>query len=154
MIVLFAVKSHPEGHLYIQVAVIGEALREETRPAKWEKALSDLQTYATCVPVPVPYLNEKEAENAATVYGSFEFSLEAMVCHERDLFTTFAALSWIELVPDVHLEAVWLVLGQDSTFLLIASKLIESSLLSKGSLFTKAETYMMYHVHDMVCRHE
>ena len=60
---------------------------------KWEKALSDLQTYATCVPVPVPYLNEKEVENAATVYGSFEFSLEAMVCHERDIFATFAALS-------------------------------------------------------------
>ena len=53
MIWLFAVKLHPEGHLYIQVAVIGEALREETRPVKWEKALSDLQTYATCVPVPV-----------------------------------------------------------------------------------------------------
>ena len=53
MIWLFAVKLHPEGHLYIQVAVIGQALREETRPAKWEKALSDLQTYATCVPVPV-----------------------------------------------------------------------------------------------------
>ena len=86
-------------------------------------------------------MNEKEAENAATVYGSFEFSLEAMVCHERDIFTTFAALSWIELVPDVHLEAVWLVLGQDSTFLLTASKLIESSLLSKGSLFTKADIY-------------
>ena len=60
MILLFAVKLHPEGHLYIQVVVIGEALRKETRPAKWEKAL---QTYATCVPVPVPYLNEKEAEN-------------------------------------------------------------------------------------------
>ena len=96
----------------------------------------------------------KEAENAATVYGSFEFSLEAMVCHERDPFTTFAALSWIELVPDVRLEAVWLVLGQDITFLLTASKLIESSLLSKGSLLTKVEIYMMYHVHDMVCRHE
>ena len=106
MILLFAVKLHPEGHFYIQVAVIGEALRKETRLAKWEKALSDLQTYATCVPVLVPYLNEKEAENATTVYGSFEFSLEAMVCHERDLFTTFAALSWIELVPDVRLEAV------------------------------------------------
>ena len=30
------------------------------------------------------------------------------------------------------------------------SKIIESSLLSKGYLFTKMETYMMYHVHDMV----
>ena len=96
----------------------------------------------------------KEVENVATVYGSFEFRLEAMVCHERNIFTTFAALSWIELVPDVCLEAVWLVSGQDSTFLLTVSKLIESSLLSKGSLFTKAETYMMYHVHDMVCIHE
>ena len=63
MILLFAVKLHSEGHLYIQVAVIGESLRKETRPAKWEKALSDLQTYATYAPVPVPYLNEKEVEN-------------------------------------------------------------------------------------------
>ena len=60
MILLFAVKLHPEGHLYIQVTIIGEDIRKETRPAKWEKAL---YTYATCVPVPVPYLNEKEAEN-------------------------------------------------------------------------------------------
>ena len=111
MILLFAVKLHPEGHLYIQISVIGEALRKETRPVKSEKALSDLQTYATYVPVPVPYLNEKEVENAATIYGSFEFILEAMVCHERDLFNTFAALSWVELVPEVFLEAVWSVLG-------------------------------------------
>lgn len=138
------------GHHPLTVAVIGKALRKETRAEKWEKALSDLQKYATYAPVPVPYLNEKEAENAATVYGSFEFSLEAMACHARDLFTAFAALSWVEPVPEVCLEAVWSALGQDSTFLLVASKLIESSLLSKGSLFTKAETYMMYHVHDMI----
>jgi hypothetical protein len=67
--------------------------------------------YATYALVKVPYLNEKEAENAVTVYGSFEFSLEAMACHARDLFTVFSVLSWVELVPEVCLEAVWLSLG-------------------------------------------
>ena len=87
---------------------------------------------------------------AMVALSLFEFSLETMACHARDLFTAFAALSWVELVLEVFLEAVWSALGQDNTFLLAAGKFIESSMLSKGSLFTKAETYMMYHVHVMV----
>ncbi|GLJ43884.1 hypothetical protein SUGI_0914780 [Cryptomeria japonica] len=138
------------GHHPLTVAVIGKALRKENRSEKWEKAVSNLQTFATYAPVPVPYLNEKEAENAATIYGSFEFSLEAMASHSRDLFIAFAALSWAEPVPEICLEAVWSALGQDSNFLLVANKLIEGSLLTKGSLLTRAETHEMYHLHDMV----
>ncbi|VAI45257.1 unnamed protein product [Triticum turgidum subsp. durum] len=47
------------GHHPLTVAVLGKALRKETRMEKWEKAISNLSTYATCAPAisweePVP----------------------------------------------------------------------------------------------------
>ncbi|KAL5976950.1 hypothetical protein ACLOJK_021287 [Asimina triloba] len=133
------------GHHPLTVAVMGKALRKETRAEKWEKAILNLSTYAKCAPGPVSYVNEKEAENTLTIFGSFEFSLEAMPEKSGLLFTVLAALSWAEPVPEACLEALWLVLCQDSMFTLVVCKLVE------GSLLIKTEVDPMYHVHDMVC---
>lgn len=132
------------GHHPLTVAVMGKALRKEIRADKWEKAIRNLSTFATCAPGPVSYVNEKEAENTLTIFGSFEFSLEAMPGDSRKLFTALAALSWVEHVPEVCLEAIWSVLGQESLFPLIVSKLVE------GSLLMKTDTDPLYQVHDMV----
>lgn len=132
------------GHHPLTVAVMGKALRKETRPEKWEKAISNLSTYATCAPGPVSYVNEKETENTLTIFGSFEFSLEAMPTHSQGLFLVLAAISWAEPVPEACLESLWSVLGQDSMFPLVVCKLVE------GSLLIKTESNPMYHIHDMV----
>ncbi|XP_041001219.1 uncharacterized protein LOC121246959 [Juglans microcarpa x Juglans regia] len=132
------------GHHPLTVAVMGKALRKETRSEKWEKAITNLSTFATCAPGPVSYVNEKEAENTLTIFGSFEFSLEAMPGDSRKLFAALAALSWVEHVPEAGLEAIWSVIGQESLFPLIVGKLVE------GSLLTKTDTDPLYQVHDMV----
>uniref|UniRef100_A0A5B7BH54 NB-ARC domain-containing protein n=1 Tax=Davidia involucrata TaxID=16924 RepID=A0A5B7BH54_DAVIN len=132
------------GHHPLTVAVMGKALRKEIRTEKWEKAITNLSTYATCAPGPVSYVNEKEAENTVTIFGSFEFSLEAMPEDSRRLFIALAALSWAEPVPEACLEAIWSVLGQDSLFPLVVCKLIE------GSLLMKTDSYPLYQAHDMV----
>ena len=62
------------GHHPLTVAVMGKALRKETRAEKWEKAITNLSTFATCAPGPVSYVNEKEAENTLTIFGSFEMA--------------------------------------------------------------------------------
>lgn len=132
------------GHHPLTVAVMGKALRKETRTEKWEKAINNLSTYATCAPGPVSYVNEKEAENTVTIFGSFEFSLEAMPEDSRRLFVALAALSWDETVPEACLESIWSVLGPESMFPLVVTKLVE------GSLLMKTDTDPLYHVHDMV----
>ncbi|PON50975.1 Coatomer beta subunit [Parasponia andersonii] len=132
------------GHHPLTVAVMGKALRKETRAEKWEKAITNLSTFATCAPGPVSYVNEKEAENTLTIFGSFEFSLDAMPGDSRELFIALAALSWAEPVPEACVEAIWSVLGQESLFPLIVCKLVE------GSLLMKTETDPLYSVHDMV----
>ncbi|KAJ0987919.1 hypothetical protein J5N97_006275 [Dioscorea zingiberensis] len=133
------------GHHPLTVAVIGKALRNETRVEKWEKAISDLSTYATCAPGPVSYVNEKESENnTLTIFGSFEFSLEAMPENSQKFFIVLASISWAEPVPEACLEALWSVLGQESLFSLVVCKLVE------GSLLIKMDAHMLYHVHDMV----
>lgn len=132
------------GHHPLTVAVMGKALRKEVRAEKWEKAITNLSTFATCAPGPVSYVNEKEAENTLTIFGSFEFSLEAMPRDPRRLFIALAALSWAEPVPETCLEAMWSILGQKSMFPLIVCKLVE------GSLLMKDDTDPLYHVHDMV----
>lgn len=133
------------GHHPLTVAVMGKALRNETRVEKWEKALSDLSTYATCAPGPVSYVNEKEAKNdTLTIFGSFEFSLEAMPENSQKFFIVLASVSWAEPVPEACLEALWSVLGQESLFSLVICKLVE------GSLLIKMDAHMLYHVHDMV----
>jgi len=132
------------GHHPLTVAVMGKALRKEIRAEKWEKAIRNLSTFAKCAPGPVSYVNEKETENTLTIFGSFEFSLEAMTADSRKLFTALAALSWAEHIPEACLEAIWSVLGQDSLFPLIVSKLVE------GSLLIKTDTDPLYQVHDMV----
>lgn len=132
------------GHHPLTVAVMGKALRKETRPEKWEIAIRNLSTYATCAPGPVSYVNEKETETTLTIFGSFEFSLEAMPRHSQRLFLVLAAISWVEPVPEACLEALWSVLGHDSMFPLVVCKLVE------GSLLIKTESYPMYHIHDMV----
>lgn len=123
---------------------MGKALRKETRADKWEKAITNLSTIATCAPGPVSYVNEKEAENALTIFGSFEFSLDAMPGDSRELFIALSALSWEEPVPESCVEAVWSVLGQETLFPLIVCKLVE------GSLLMKIDTDPLYLVHDMV----
>ena len=128
----------------LTVAVMGKALRKEFRAEKWEKAIRNLSTFATCAPGPVSYVNEKETENTLTIFGSFEFSLEAMPGDSRKLFTALAALSWAEHVPEACLEAIWSVIGQENLFSLIVSKLVE------GSLLMKTDTDPLYQVHDMV----
>lgn len=132
------------GHHPLTVAVMGKALRKEFRAEKWEKAITDLSTYATCAPGPVLYVNEKEAENTLTIFGSFEFSLEAMPGGSRRLFIALAALTWAEPLPEACLEATWSILGQKSLFSLTVCKLVE------GSLLMKDDTDPLYHVHDMV----
>ena len=132
------------GHHPLTVAVMGKALRKEIRAEKWEKAITNLSTFATCAPGPVSYVNEKEAENTLTIFGSFEFSLEAMPGDSRKLFIALAALSWAEPVPEACLEAIWSVLGQEMMFPLIVCKLVE------GSLLMKTDTDPLYQVHDMV----
>lgn len=132
------------GHHPLTVAVMGKALRKETRAEKWEKAITNLSTFANCAPGPVSYVNEKEAENTLTIFGSFEFSLDAMPGDSRKLFIALAALSWAEPVPEACVEAIWSVLGHESLFPLIVCKLVE------GSLLMKTETDPMYSVHDMV----
>jgi hypothetical protein len=132
------------GHHPLTVAVMGKALRKEIRAEKWEKAIRNLSTFAKCAPGPVSYVNEKETENTLTIFGSFEFSLEAMTADSRKLFTALAALSWAEHIPEACLEAIWSVLGQESLFPLIVSKLVE------GSLLIKTDTDPLYQVHDMV----
>ncbi|OVA00465.1 Disease resistance protein [Macleaya cordata] len=132
------------GHHPLTVAVMGKALRKETRAEKWEKAIINISTYAECAPGPISYVNEKEVENTLTIFGSFEFSLEAMTEHSRRLFIALAALSWVESMPEACLEALWSVLGQESLFPLIVCKLVE------GSLLMKVDSYPMYQVHDMV----
>ncbi|KAK9282492.1 hypothetical protein L1049_005411 [Liquidambar formosana] len=132
------------GHHPLTVAVMGKALRKEIRSEKWEKAITNLSTYATCAPGPVSYVNEKEAENTLTIFGSFEFSLEAMPEDSKRLFIALASLSWAEPVPEACLEAIWSVLGQENLFPLIVCKLVE------GSLLMKTDLYALYHVHDMV----
>lgn len=123
---------------------MGKALRRETRAEKWEKAICNLSTYATCAPGPVAYVNEKEAENTITIFGSFEFSLEAMPEDSQRFFIILAAISWVEPVPEACLEALWSVLGQESVFPLVVCKLVE------GSLLIKLDSHLLYHVHDMV----
>ena len=132
------------GHHPLTVAVMGKALRKEIRAEKWEKAITNLSTYATCAPGPVSYVNEKEAETTVTVFGSFEFSLEAMPEDSRRLFIALAALSFVEPVPEACLEAIWSVLGQENLFPLVVCKLVE------GSLLMKTEAYPLYQGHDMV----
>ncbi|KAK0595683.1 hypothetical protein LWI29_009009 [Acer saccharum] len=132
------------GHHPLTVAVMGKALRKELRAEKWEKAMTNLSTYATCAEGPSSYVNEKEAEHTLTIFGSFEFSLEAMPEDSRQLFIALAALSWAEPVPEACVEATWSVLGQKSLFPLIVCKLVE------GSLLMKADTDPLYEVHDMV----
>lgn len=132
------------GHHPLTVAVMGKALRKELRSEKWEKAITDLSTFATCAPGPVSYVNEKEAENTLTIFGSFEFSLEAMPRDSRRLFIALAALSWAEPVPEACLEAIWSILVQKSLFSLAVCKLVE------GSLLMKDDTDPLYQVHDMV----
>ncbi|KAF3450851.1 hypothetical protein FNV43_RR06940 [Rhamnella rubrinervis] len=132
------------GHHPLTVAVMGKALRKELRAEKWEKAITNLSTYATCAPGPVSYVNEKEAENTLTIFGSFEFSLDAMPEDSRKLFIALAALSWAEPVPEACVEAIWSVIGQESLFPLVVCKLVE------GSLLMKMETDPLYLVHDMV----
>uniref|UniRef100_A0A6N2K4E9 NB-ARC domain-containing protein n=1 Tax=Salix viminalis TaxID=40686 RepID=A0A6N2K4E9_SALVM len=132
------------GHHPLTVAVMGKALRKEVRAEKWEKAITNLSTFATCAPGPVSYVNEKEAESTLTIFGSFEFSLEAMPGDSRRLFIALASLSWAEPVPEACLEAVWSVLGEESLFPLIVCKLVE------GSLLIKTEMDPLYLVHDMV----
>ncbi|XP_072964487.1 uncharacterized protein [Typha angustifolia] len=132
------------GHHPLTVAVMGKALRKETRVEKWEKAICNISTYATCAPGPVSYVNEKEAETTLTIFGSFEFSLEAMPEDSRRFFIVLAAISWTEPVPEACLEAMWSVLGQDNLFPLVVCKLVE------GSLLIKLESHLLYHVHDMV----
>lgn len=132
------------GHHPLTVAVLGKALRKETRMEKWEKAISNLSTYATCAPGPVSYVNEKEVETTLTIFGSFEFSLEAMPENSRRFFMVLAAISWEEPVPESCLESVWSALVQDSLFPIVVSKLVE------GSLIIKLEYQSMYHMHDMV----
>ncbi|CAN6457243.1 unnamed protein product [Victoria cruziana] len=132
------------GHHPLTVAVMGKALRKERSEGKWEKAVKNLSTYATCAPGPVSYVNEKEAENTVTVFGSLEFSLEAMPASSRKLFIILAAVAWDEPVPEACLEALWVVLGNCSLFPLEVRKLVESSLL------IRADSYLAYHVHDMV----
>lgn len=132
------------GHHPLTVAVMGKALRKELRAEKWEKAITNLSTFATCAPGPVSYVNEKEAENTLTIFGSFEFSLDAMPEDSRKLFIALAALSWAEPVPEACVEAIWSVIGQESLFPLVVCKLVE------GSLLMKTETDPVYLVHDMV----
>ncbi|KAL6888288.1 hypothetical protein ACP4OV_009314 [Aristida adscensionis] len=132
------------GHHPLTVAVMGKALRKETRVEKWEKAISNLSTYATCAPGPVSYVNEKEAETTLTIFGSFEFSLEAMPENSRSFFMALAAISWEEPVPEACLESIWSALVQDSLFSLVVSKLVE------GSLIIKLDDQLLYHMHDMV----
>ncbi|KAH0982724.1 hypothetical protein GBA52_009901 [Prunus armeniaca] len=132
------------GHHPLTVAVMGKALRKEMRADKWAQAITNLSTFATCAPGPVSYVNEKEAENAVTIFGSFEFSLDAMPGDSRKLFIALSALSWVEPVPEACVEAVWSVLGQETLFPLIVCKLVE------GSLLMKIDTDPLYLVHDMV----
>ena len=132
------------GHHPLTVAVMGKALRKEIRAVKWEKAIIDLSTYATCAPGPVSYVNEKEAENTLTIFRSFEFSLEAMPEDSRRLFIALAVLSWAEPVPEACLESVWSVVGQENLFPLVVCKLVE------GSLLMKTDSFPLYQVHDMV----
>ncbi|CAL4889315.1 unnamed protein product [Urochloa decumbens] len=132
------------GHHPLTVAVMGKALRKETRVEKWEKAISNLSTYATCAPGPVSYVNEKDVESTLTVFGSFEYSLEAMPENSRSFFMVLAAISWEEPVPEACLESIWSALLQNSLFSLVVSKLVE------GSLIIKLEDQLLYHMHDMV----
>ncbi|XVE89121.1 hypothetical protein DITRI_Ditri19aG0125200 [Diplodiscus trichospermus] len=132
------------GHHPLTVAVMGKALRKEVRAEKWEKAITNLSTFATCAPGPVSYVNEKDAENTLTIFGSFEFSLEAMPVDSKRLFIALAALSWAGPVPEACVEAVWSFLGQESLFSLIVCKLVE------GSLLMKVDMDPLYQVHDMV----
>ena len=132
------------GHHPLTVAVMGKALRKEVRAEKWEKAITNLSTFATRAPGPVSYVNEKEAESTLTIFGSFEFSLEAMPRDSKRLFIALASLSWAAPVPEACLEAVWSVLGEEILFPLIVCKLVE------GSLLIKTEMDPMYLVHDMV----
>lgn len=132
------------GHHPLTVAVMGKALRKETRVGKWEKAISNLSAYATCAPGPVSYVNEKEVETTLTIFGSFEFSLEAMPENSRRFFMVLASISWEEPVPETCLESIWTALMQDSLFPIVVSKLVE------GSLIIKLEDQSMYHMHDMV----
>uniref|UniRef100_A0A1D1XP08 Putative disease resistance protein At1g59620 n=1 Tax=Anthurium amnicola TaxID=1678845 RepID=A0A1D1XP08_9ARAE len=132
------------GHHPLTVAVMGKALRKEFRTEKWEKAIGNLSTYATCEPGPVSYRNEKESENTSTIFGSFEFSLQAMPEHSQSLFVILASVSWAEPVPEICLEVLWSALGHDSIFPLVVCKLVE------GSLLIKTDTDTGYHVHDMV----
>lgn len=124
---------------------MGKALRKEKHAEKWEKAILNLSTYATCAPGPISYVNEKEAtETTLTIFGSFEFSLEVMPENSRQFFILLSSLSWAEPVPELCLEALWSVLGPDGMFPLVVSKLVE------GSLLIKLEQQLLYHVHDMV----
>lgn len=132
------------GHHPLTVAVMGKALRKETRVEKWEKAIANLSMYATCAPGPISYANEKEAENTVTIFGSLEFSLEVMPADSKRLFTALASLSWVEPIPEACLEAIWSVLGQEILFSLTVCKLIEGSLLMKDDLDSS------YQIHDMV----
>lgn len=132
------------GHHPLTVAVMGKALRKETRVEKWEKAISNLSTYATCAPGPVSYVNEKDVETTLTIFGSFEFSLEAMPENSRIFFMALAAISWEEPVPEACLESIWSALEQCGLFSLVVSKLVE------GSLIIKLEDQPLYHMHDMV----
>ncbi|KAJ6715142.1 hypothetical protein OIU85_026625 [Salix viminalis] len=95
------------GHHPLTVAVMGKALRKEVRAEKWEKAITNLSTFAT---------------------------LEAMPGDSRRLFIALASLSWAEPVPEACLEAVWSVLGEESLFPLIVCKLVEGSLLIKTEM--------------------
>lgn len=86
----------------------------------------------------------KKLRTLLTIFGSFEFSLEAMPEDSRRLFIAPAALSWAEPIPEACVEATWSVLGPKSLFPLVVCKLVE------GSLLMKADTDPVYTVHDMV----
>ncbi|XAR50569.1 hypothetical protein NMG60_11004924 [Bertholletia excelsa] len=117
------------GHHPLTVAAMGKALGKELRAEKWEMAISNLSTYASCAPGPVSYVNEKESENAATIFGSFEFS------HSRRLFIALAAVSWAEPLPEACLKSILSVLGRESLFSFVVCKLVEGSLLKKTDYY-------------------
>ncbi|XP_024520930.1 uncharacterized protein LOC9639551 [Selaginella moellendorffii] len=135
---------HRCGHHPLTVTVIGQALEGESRHEQWLQAINDLSIYASRAPVPNKDLMDYDVSNAATVFGSLEFSLKAMEKETREFFTAFAALSWVEPIPEPCLEEMWRALGLQGTFRLAIGALL------KGSLIGKHKSSYSYIIHDMV----
>ncbi|XP_024517751.1 probable disease resistance RPP8-like protein 2 isoform X1 [Selaginella moellendorffii] len=135
---------HRCGHHPLTVTVIGQALEGESRHEQWLQAINDLSIYASRAPVPNKDLMDDDVSNAATVFGSLEFSLKAMEKETREFFTAFAALSWVEPIPEPCLEEMWRALGLQGTFRLAIGALL------KGSLIGKHKSSYSYIIHDMV----